>query len=66
MKITEHNATTGEVTERDLTPTEIKQNEADLKRADEKAAGSQAKADAKAALLERLGITADEAALLLS
>jgi hypothetical protein len=65
MKITEHNATTGEVIERDLTPAEVKQHEADLARADEKAAGSQAKADAKAALLERLGITADEAALLL-
>ena len=64
-KITESDALTGEVIERDATPEEI----ADYKAREEKLANrdaeAEAKVTAKAALLERLGITAEEAALLL-
>ena len=65
----EINCTTGEVVERELTADELAQREADAKAyADEKAkedADKAAKAVEKAALLDKLGITADEAALLL-
>jgi len=69
-KAIEVNCTTGEVTERDLTAAEL-QAQADAAaqaEADRLAAEAEAseKAIAKAALLKRLGITADEAALLLS
>jgi hypothetical protein len=66
MKILEHNVETGEAVERDATAAEIKQMEADAKK---DAIAQKALADkelAKAALLDRLGITADEAKLLLS
>jgi hypothetical protein len=65
MKILEHNVETGEAIERDATIEEIEQMETD---AAQKALVDQAQSEkesAKAALLERLGITADEAALLL-
>jgi hypothetical protein len=69
-KAIEVNCTTGEVTERDLTADELQaqadsaaQAEADRLAAEAEAAE---KATAKAALLKRLGITADEAALLLA
>lgn len=66
----EVNCTTGEVIERPLTTDEIAANEAAAAQAaaDRKAAEAEAegKAVAKAALLERLGITAEEAALLLA
>jgi hypothetical protein len=70
MKITEINGITDSIIERDATPEEIalieeEQNE----RAEAKAAEEAAEAEraiAKAALLNRLGITADEAKLLLS
>ena len=66
----EVNCTTGEVTERPLTAEEITQREADAAAF----AAAQAEADAKAAqdaaakdaLLTKLGITADEAKLLLA
>ena len=62
------NCETGEVTELDLTADEIAQREADAQAAiADKAkadADATAKATAKAALLAKLGITADEAALL--
>jgi predicted Ser/Thr protein kinase len=65
----EINCATGEVLERELTAAELAQREADAKAyADEKAkedADKAAKAVEKAALLDKLGITADEAALLL-
>ena len=65
----EVNCQTGEVIERDLTADELAQREADAKAAaDLKAAedaDKAAKAVEKAALLAKLGITADEAALLL-
>ena len=60
---------TGEVSEIELTAEEVAQRTADAKAyADEKAAedaDKAAKAVDKAALLERLGITAEEAILLL-
>jgi hypothetical protein len=63
------NCETGEVTELELTPEEIAQREADAiayakAKADQEQEAAE-KAEAKAALLEKLGITADEAALLL-
>jgi hypothetical protein len=65
----EINCATGEVSERELTAAELVQREADAKAyADEKAkedADKAAKAIEKTALLAKLGITADEAALLL-
>jgi aminopeptidase N len=65
----EVNCETGEVTERPLTADEIAANEAAAVQAeaDRLAAEAEAatKAEAKAALLDKLGITADEAALLL-
>ena len=63
------NCETGEVSEVELTAEEVAQREADaIAYAASKAleeAELKAKAEAKNALLERLGITADEAALLL-
>ena len=60
---------TGEVSEIELTAEEVAQREADAKAyANEKSAedaDKAAKAVEKAALLDKLGITADEAALLL-
>jgi hypothetical protein len=65
----EVNCETGEVIERPLTADEIAANEAAAAQAeaDRLAAEAEAavKAQAKAALLEKLGITADEAKLLL-
>jgi hypothetical protein len=68
--IREHNLETNEITNRQMTPEE---NDPTLLWSDEEKAKSlaiqeaeKAKATAKAALLVKLGITADEAALLLS
>jgi len=70
MKATEIYAQTGEVIERDFTKAELVQREKDQQ---EYAAAEAAKQDeekakttAKAALLSKLGITAEEARLLLS
>jgi hypothetical protein len=64
------NCETGEQTEVELTAEEVAQREADAKayEAEQKAkeAEAAAKAQAKAELLDRLGITAEEAALLVS
>ncbi len=66
----EVNCTTGEVIERPLTADEIAANEAAAAQAeaDRKTAEAEAeaKAQAKADLLAKLGITAEEAALLLA
>ena len=66
----EVNCATGEVTERPLTAEEIAANEAAAAQAEADAkkaeAEAQAKAVAKAELLAKLGITAEEAALLLA
>jgi predicted PhzF superfamily epimerase YddE/YHI9 len=68
MKV-EINATTGEVLERELNSDELKQEIKDHAELSElkaaKIAEEEAKATAKADLLARLGITADEAKLLL-
>jgi len=70
MKITEYFNETQTIVERDATPNEVKQREADTAKdkADllAKEAEAKVKATAKAALLDRLGITAEEAVLLLS
>lgn len=66
----EVNCETGEVQEIELTAEEIAQREADRIAAEQAKAEADAKAAAdavaKQALLDRLGITADEAKLLLS
>ena len=65
----EVNCTTGETSIIELTDAEIAQMEADAaaaetqRKADEKAAAD--KATAREAILDRLGLTADEAAILL-
>jgi len=66
---TDHNVATGEVKEIPLTASEIKAIEKLQKEAAEKNAIEQAEAEAKAAekqaILDKLGLTADEAKLLL-
>jgi len=61
-----HNAETGEIIEREMNAQELKQFEKDGKAANDKAAADAAKAADKAALLAKLGISEDEAKLLLS
>jgi len=61
-----HNIETGKVIEREMTAKELAQLEADKVNAVERKAEAEAQATAKAALLSKLGITADEAAMLLS
>jgi len=66
MKITEHNVTTGAIIEREASAEELTQYEAD-QIADIAAQEAKAtRAAVRAALLEKLGITEDEAKLLLS
>ena len=66
----EVNCETGEVVERPLTAEELAQREADAQafaaEQHEKEVAAQAQAEAKAALLTKLGITEDEAKLLLA
>jgi hypothetical protein len=57
---------TNERITREMTAAEFKKYQSDLADLIEYKANMQAKADAKAALLDRLGITEDEAKLLLS
>lgn len=57
--------TTGEETWRDLTPDEIKEMELEQAKARQFIAEQAAKAEQRAALFERLGITQEEAKLLL-
>lgn len=65
MKI-EANVTTGEVIEREMTAEEIAQDLANQAAATTQAEAEAAKVAEKAALLKRLGLTEDEAKLLLS
>jgi hypothetical protein len=60
------NATTGEEIEREMNAKEFAQYELDQAERETAKAEEIVKAAAKAALLERLGITAEEAALLLA
>jgi hypothetical protein len=62
----EHNVETGEIVQHELTEIELQQIKNDQAAIDAKKLAETAKEIAKAALLEKLGITADEAALLLS
>jgi hypothetical protein len=60
-----HNISTDEVIDREMNDEEFAQYETDQAVVAEQAAAEAAKAAEKAALLTRLGITADEAKLLL-
>lgn len=61
-----HNVETGEIIQRELNDEEFAQYQADQEADAQRKLAKEAKAQAKAELLERLGITADEAKLLLS
>ena len=63
--ITDFDAVTGQSTIRPATDEELEQKILLQAEAESKVTQAEAKATAKAALLERLGITAEEAALLL-
>jgi hypothetical protein len=63
--IKEHNATTNEIIERQPTSYELTQMQNDASWAEQELAEAEAKEAARQALLDKLGITADEAKLLL-
>jgi len=65
-QIKEYNCETGEEIVRDANTQELAQMEIDAANVKTREAEATAKATAKAALLSKLGITAEEAALLLS
>lgn len=65
-QVKEYNCETGEEIIRDANAEEIAQMEIDAQKLANEKTEAQAQATAKAALLERLGITEDEARLLLS
>jgi len=56
----------GTVIDRELTDSEFAQHQLDIEKGEARKAEAQAKVQAKTELLERLGITEDEAKLLLS
>jgi hypothetical protein len=60
-----HNSETDEVIDREMNDQEFAQYQADVKANEAKAAAADKAAEDKAALLAKLGITAEEAALLL-
>lgn len=64
--ITVHNLESGEIVTRDLTADELVTYEADKAASAARAAAIKINSENKTALLERLGINADEAAILLS
>ena len=61
-----HNTETGEIVDREMNDLEFAQYQLDQVEQAEKIAKAEAEAADKAALLAKLGITADEAKLLLS
>jgi hypothetical protein len=65
MFIKEHNVETREVIEREMTVKELEQFELDKTEAIARAEAQAVKAEAKVALLAKLGITEDEVKLLL-
>ena len=65
MFIQEHNCETGEITQRELTAKEIAQRKSDADVAATEQAEAEAKATQRQALLTRLGITEEEARILL-
>lgn len=60
-----HNIETDEIITREMNKNELAQYQADLLAENTKLAEAEAKANARAEILNRLGITADEAAILL-
>ena len=64
--ITIHNVETGEIIVRDLNEAELAQIEDDQLKIEAKKLDLEVKAKARAALLDKLGLTEDEAKLLLS
>jgi hypothetical protein len=65
MKILEHNVETGEVVERDMTEAELAQQEIDQAANAARLAEAETKAAARQAILARLGLTEEEAQLIL-
>ena len=65
-KVTIHNSETGEIVEREMNAEELEQYAIDLQRESDRAAEIAAKASARQAILDRLGITNEEAKLILS
>jgi len=63
--IIEHNVTTGEITQREFTAAELEQLQKDQAEYATKQAEAEAKAATRQALLTRLGITEEEARILL-
>jgi len=61
-----HDTSTNEIVDREMNDAELAQHEIDQAAASARKADEQANATAKVALLAKLGITADEAKLLLS
>lgn len=61
-----HNSQTNEIVDREMTAAELKQYNEDLAQIAALQAEAQAKAIARQAILDRLGLTVEEAALLLS
>jgi hypothetical protein len=66
MKITSHNAETGEVIEREMNESELSRLAKSNAETEARVAAEKKVASEKAALLLKLGITEDEAKLLLS
>ena len=65
MKIFEHNVETGEVVERDMTAEELAQHQADQAAYAARLAKAETKTAARQAVLDRLGLTEEEAQLIL-
>jgi hypothetical protein len=65
-KIATYDALTGEYSDRDLNAAELVEYETRIVEEAARVTETEAKATAKAALLDRLGITAEEATLLLT
>ena len=63
--IVEHNVETGEIIEREMNAAEFEKYLAEKAITDSNAAANAAKENAKSALLEKIGLTADEAKLIL-
>ena len=63
--IKEHNATTNEIIEREMNDTEFAKFQADQAEYNAAITEAEAKVIARQAVLDRLGLSADEAALLL-
>lgn len=60
-----HNLETGEIIEREMTPEEVAQRELDEAEAEAEKVERLAKEEQRLALLDRLGLTEDEAKLIL-